>query len=104
MKTKILLISFVICLLPLNNSCSVAKAALKPTTANAFKMSYRKVAKYTGKCGKYVFGFAQKRYSDPNDAIGDINTLSSQIGKHLLAEKYVPKSRYTSPNKNDYSF
>ena len=71
------------CFVPLNYGCKSAKQALKPI-AGALHQPFTKVKNYSGKCGKYVWGFVKKRYTDPNDAVGDINTASNMIGKKYL--------------------
>ena len=76
------------CLLPMNYGCGPVKSLAKGASKSAFS----KVKKYTGKCGKYVFGVLSKRYSDPTNVVGDINTASKQIGKKYLKNKDEVKS------------
>lgn len=88
MKARIILFIFAMCLLPINFGCGPMKSLAKGTSKGAFS----KVKKYTGKCGKYVFGFLSDRYSDPTNVVGDINTASKQIGKKYLKSKEEVKS------------
>ena len=88
MKARIILFIFAMCLLPINFGCGPMKSLAKGTSKGAFS----KVKKYTGKCGKYVFGFLSDRYSDPTNVVGDINTASKNIGKKYLKSKKEVKS------------
>lgn len=96
MKTKIYIFIILLSFLPANYACGPIKALAK----NSSKSVFSKVVKYSGNCAKYVFGFVKKRYTDPNDLIGDINTLSKNIAKKFLKNKDEIKSflcTYTEP-------
>ena len=93
MKARFFLFIFVMCLLPINFGCGPVKSLAKGTSKGAFS----KVTRYSGKCGKYVFGFLSNRYADPTNVVGDINTASKQIGKKYLKSNdeikaYIRKS------------
>ena len=88
MKARIILFIFAMCLLPINFGCGPVKSLAKGASKGAFS----KVKKYTGKCGKYVFGVIRNRYSDPTNVVGDINTASKKIGKKFLKNNDEVKS------------
>lgn len=88
MKARFFLFIFVMCLLPINFGCGPVKSLAKGTSKGAFS----KVTKYSGKCGKYVFGVLSNRYSDPTNVVGDINTASKKIAKKFLKTNDEVKS------------
>ena len=88
MKARIFLSILALCLLPINFGCGPMKSLVKGASNGAFS----KVKKYTGKCGKYVFGVLSNRYSDPTNVVGDINTASKKIGNKYLKNKDEVKS------------
>ncbi len=88
MKARIFLSILALCLLPINFGCGPMKSLVKGASKGAFS----KVKKYTGKCGKYVFGVLSNRYSDPTNVVGDINTASKKIGNKYLKNNDEVKS------------